>query len=313
MQEEDTKPDPLSGLRALAERYAPPPPPIFPVDSLREAAPHLRRPFTEHAVKFKVQTTWPKDAPTGALIVPYIDARLVIERLNAVLPHLWHDPEYIRIDKTLVCRLVIDGVARQDIGEGYAFGKGLYSDAFKRAAVKFGIGVSLYAVPKIMLNLGDGHLKKIQQGKSLALTDAGEARCRELYRAWLAGAGSAFSDPLDHGDVEGSLGDPADHGPGEAPSRDVSSERQRRSVDLPPPDASAALAALLAEAGPLQAKRAAVNTAFDFAQNELGRDVAAGQRLRELQGAPDERTLDELLARINDYVAAEVAKREGEA
>jgi hypothetical protein len=74
-----------------------------------------------------------------------------------------------------------------------------------------------------------------------------------------------------------------------------------------------ALAALLAQAGPLQAKRAAVNAAFDFAHRELGREVAAGQRLRELQGAPDERTLDELLARINDYVAAEVAKREGEA
>jgi hypothetical protein len=74
-----------------------------------------------------------------------------------------------------------------------------------------------------------------------------------------------------------------------------------------------ALAALLAEAGPLQAKRAAVNAAFDFAQTELGREVASVQRLRELQGAPDERTLDELLARINDYVAAEVAKREGEA
>jgi hypothetical protein len=74
-----------------------------------------------------------------------------------------------------------------------------------------------------------------------------------------------------------------------------------------------ALAALLAEAGLLQAKRAAVNAAFDFAQTELGREVAAGQRLRELQGAPDERTLDELLARINDYVSAEVDKRENEA
>jgi hypothetical protein len=74
-----------------------------------------------------------------------------------------------------------------------------------------------------------------------------------------------------------------------------------------------ALTALLAETGPLQAKRAAVNAAFDFAQTELGREVAAGQRLRELQGAPDERTLDELLARINDYVSAEVDKRENEA
>lgn len=70
------------------------------------------------------------------------------------------------------------------------------------------------------------------------------------------------------------------------------------------------LAALLAAEGPLQAKRQAVNAAFDHAQTELGREVAAAQRVRELSGAPDERSLDALAIRINDYVAAEIAKRE---
>jgi hypothetical protein len=48
----------------------------FPVETYKEAARHLRRPFTQAAVKFKVQATWPKDNPTGGLIVAYIDARL---------------------------------------------------------------------------------------------------------------------------------------------------------------------------------------------------------------------------------------------
>jgi hypothetical protein len=63
----------------------------FPCDSFKAAARHLRRPFTPAAVRFKVQATWPKDKPTGGLIVAYIDARLVTERLNLVVPHLWAD------------------------------------------------------------------------------------------------------------------------------------------------------------------------------------------------------------------------------
>jgi hypothetical protein len=31
---------------------------VLPVDSLREALPHLRRPFTPEAIKFKVQTVF---------------------------------------------------------------------------------------------------------------------------------------------------------------------------------------------------------------------------------------------------------------
>lgn len=182
---------------------------VEPVGSYREAARLLRRPFTRHAVKFKVQAAWPKGTPTSALVVGYIDARLAVERLNAVCPHLWFD-EYQPVDGgRLLCRLTVDGITRHDIGEGYQ-GKGLYSDALKRAAVKFGVGVSLYAIPKMVLSKTDGHLKDANSssGKTLALTPQGEARCRELYAAWLENVGTqAFGAPLDHGDVEDSQGD----------------------------------------------------------------------------------------------------------
>ena len=55
-------------------------PVALPVDCLRDAALELRRPFAANAVKFKVQATWPKGNPTSALIVPYVDSRLVVER-----------------------------------------------------------------------------------------------------------------------------------------------------------------------------------------------------------------------------------------
>jgi len=185
--------------------------PEFPVDSFRAAAPHLRRPFSANAVRFKVQATWGDngDGPTGGLVVAYIDARLVVERLNLVCPHLWHDDYALSSDgKQMLCRLTLDGITRQDIGEGY-IGKGLYSDALKRAAVRFGVGVSLYAIPQLRLSRKDGmKVVNTRKGKSLALTPEGEARCRDQYSRWLASDGeAAFGPVLDHGDVEGSVGD----------------------------------------------------------------------------------------------------------
>lgn len=180
----------------------------YPVDTYREAAPLLRRPFTPAAVKFKVQATWPKDNPTGGLIVAYIDARLVVERLNMVIPDRWAD-HYEPFDRGFMwCHLTVDGITRSDIGQGE--GKGLVSDALKRAAVKFGIGVSLYATPSMMLSVNDGHLKVRQtnKGKTCELTPTGEARVRQTYEKWLSSHGKqAFGEPLDHGDVLGAQGD----------------------------------------------------------------------------------------------------------
>lgn len=179
--------------------------PDLPALTLADAIPHLRRPFAVNAVKFKVQAAW----SGGALIVAYIDARLVIDRLNLVCPADWFDAGgYSPLgQKHMACSLTVFGVTRQDVGEGQ--GKGLYSDAFKRAAVKFGIGVSLYAIPKIILNDQDGHLKRERKGgkDQVTLRDAGEAACRKIYAEWLNNAGQVFGPPLEHGDVEGAVGD----------------------------------------------------------------------------------------------------------
>lgn len=179
----------------------------LPVGSFREAAPLLRRPFEPAAVRWKVQTTH----GSSGLIVGYIDARLATERLNLVCPHLWSDDYTSAGDGLLMCLLTVDGITRRDVGQGK--GKALFSDAFKRAAVKFGVGVSLYALPQTWLSVSDGHLRAAGQGKErLFLQPAGIEHLRSLYAIWLGTAqGASFGEPLSHGDAaEGSVGDPLD-------------------------------------------------------------------------------------------------------
>lgn len=181
----------------------------FPVDSYRDAAEHLRRPFAPPAVKWKVQTVFGEGS--GCIIVAYIDARLVVERLNLVCPHLWSD-EYETVGQgLLLCRLTVDGITRRDVGEGS--GKALYSDALKRAAVKFGVGVSIYALPQVTIYWKDGEKRVKARPKgnktTLELTDYGRDKFREGYGKWLAEHGEKhFGPALDHGDVEGAVGDP---------------------------------------------------------------------------------------------------------
>jgi hypothetical protein len=95
----------------------------------------------------------------GTVMVPYITARTAMNRLDAVLGfESWWD-SYERDpggSDNIVCRLTIrlpDGstLTKSDAGSPGSTGddgeddKGAFSDALKRAAVKFGIGRSLYA------------------------------------------------------------------------------------------------------------------------------------------------------------------------
>lgn len=177
------------------------------VESYREAAPLLRRPFTPAAVKFKPQTVHKNGG--GGTVACYIDARLVVERLNLVCPHLWHD-EYTRTaGGGLLCHLTVDGITRTDVGEG-TFEKALFSDALKRAAVKFGVGVPLYAVPMLTVWKNQGQIETWARGDSFQgrLTPQGEQAARTAYAAWLDAVGvHAFGEPLDHGDSIDAQGD----------------------------------------------------------------------------------------------------------
>ena len=91
---------------------------------------------------------------TKAMALCYIDARDVMRRLdNAVGPENWSD-EYVETVKgRIICTIKIhidgmwisksDGAGDSDVEAE----KGAISDAFKRAAVKWGIGRYLYDLP----------------------------------------------------------------------------------------------------------------------------------------------------------------------
>jgi hypothetical protein len=174
----------------------------LPAGSLNAALPHLRRPFAPEAIKFKVQSVWPKvsetKGPTGCIVVSYIDARLVVERLNAVCGSKWH-AEYrgTSKDDLMLCDLTLFGVTRTDVGEakGKGLSKDLISDALKRSAVMFGVGVSVYALAQISLRLDDpktgGMIRVKGEGKyrTIVLKDEGHARLRAGYASWLEAKG----------------------------------------------------------------------------------------------------------------------------
>jgi hypothetical protein len=117
-------------------------------------ADRLRQPFDPLEVKWKAQAV----KNNRALAVAYIDARVVMDRLDDVLGvGGWSDVYEVLPGGSVVCRLtaVIDGreVTKTDVGspseqpdEGDKM-KAAFSDALKRAAVKLSVGRYLYRLP----------------------------------------------------------------------------------------------------------------------------------------------------------------------
>lgn len=191
--------------------------------ALDAAVELLRRPPAPEAVRFKIQTN-PKDQNGSALIVTYIDSRFCSDRLNIVAPGLWSD-SYVATPHpaggeqvaAVLCRVKLTvptehgdlEVIHTDVGTSKSLKsdmdmKALYSDAFKRACVKFGIGACIYAAPK-------QYLKAAEMGgtwEKPKLTGANENALRATYTRWLATVETVFGKPLSHGDAaEGAQGD----------------------------------------------------------------------------------------------------------
>ena len=115
----------------------------------------LVAPFPPESVEWRPQG---KTGPGKRVhLLPYIDARDVQERLDAVvgiggwsftLEPLVVDASELRVARG---RLTIHGVSKDDIGTASTFeaSKGCASDALKRAAVQWGVGRYLYALPAV--------------------------------------------------------------------------------------------------------------------------------------------------------------------
>lgn len=113
----------------------------------------LKTEFPRERISWRAQSVT-KDGMKG-MALAYIDARDVMNRLDEVCgPSGWQD-SYTIIEGRTICRLGIclgterEWVYKSDgAGETQFEGdKGAMSDAFKRAAVKWGIGRYLYDMP----------------------------------------------------------------------------------------------------------------------------------------------------------------------
>ncbi|WP_339765029.1 Rad52/Rad22 family DNA repair protein [uncultured Sulfitobacter sp.] len=108
--------------------------------------------FTPEAVHWRVQgQPYERNGKFSAMALAYIDARDVMDRLDAVCgPENWQDEYEVTPTGLIICKIgvCIDSqwVWKSDgAGETAVEGKkGGMSDALKRAAVKWGIGRYLY-------------------------------------------------------------------------------------------------------------------------------------------------------------------------
>src|SRR4051812_37109294 len=126
-----------------------------------------------------------RDGKYFARFVAYIDANTVRERLDGVVPGEWDltldllptlaadDQDESRC--SFKARLQILVVIREDVGTGRDY-KQAATDAFKRAAVRFGIAHELYSYEQNWVQVdGDGKYAK-------PLEDPAEAYARRLAR-----------------------------------------------------------------------------------------------------------------------------------
>ena len=179
------------------------------MSAIAKALPELRRPYTPEAVRWKIQTN-PKSATGKALVVAYIDARHVASRLNLVVAGEWSD-EPQEVTGGVVCKLTVCGQTRCDVGWSSGTGSDIelktrYSDAFKRAAVKFGVGEFLYALPQIRVPARE--LDSWGTGRTYyGLSDKALAGLRKSYESWLGKDGRVFGAAYDHGDAADAQGD----------------------------------------------------------------------------------------------------------
>ena len=110
----------------------------------------LAVPFPQDAIKWKPGAT--NRDKTRALALAYVDPRHYIDRLNEVVGVDWSDDYEVQAGGTVVvCRLTIGGVMRSDVGEEAETDPNTattaVAQAFKRACVKFGLGLHLYRMP----------------------------------------------------------------------------------------------------------------------------------------------------------------------
>lgn len=139
----------------------------------------LAAPFAPQEVSWRVGPTT-KDKAKG-MALAYVDARVVMDRLDAVCgPQGWQN-RYSHANGKTVCDIGIkDAISGEWIWKADGAGdsemeaeKGALSDAFKRAAVRWGIGRYLYETQSPWVEIE-------QHGNSYSIKDSERAKLHAL-------------------------------------------------------------------------------------------------------------------------------------
>lgn len=148
----------------------------------------LATPFSPHLVSWRVGAT--NREKTKGLALAFIDARDVMRRLNEVVgPQNWQN-DYPHANGKTVCRIGIraprdsewiwksDGAGDSDVEAE----KGALSDAFKRAAVRWGIGLYLYDISSPWVAIeAHGKSYKIAEGEYAKLEALLATESKQLF------------------------------------------------------------------------------------------------------------------------------------
>lgn len=134
----------------------------------------------EEKLKYPIPYKWKiqgyNKAKTKATCVAYIDARDVMDRLDkAIGLENWKDSYRRDSSGRLVCTLQLringEWISKEDVGiESKSEGeKGEFSDAFKRAAVKWGVGRFLYDmdIKYLDIKLNNGQKEYYYEGEKV--------------------------------------------------------------------------------------------------------------------------------------------------
>jgi hypothetical protein len=148
---------------------------------------HLAAPFPVSAISWRVGST--NGDKTKGMALAYIDARDAQDRLNAVCgPFGWQCRHEVSSDKRVTCHV---GIRNPDTGEwvwksdgagetDYEGEKGSYSDSFKRACVKWGVGRYLYDVPSPWVAVE-------ARGKTYLIGEAAQKELNQRLAKWQEG------------------------------------------------------------------------------------------------------------------------------
>ena len=137
----------------------------------------LRKPLDISEIEFRVQSI---NRGGYAIILPYKDARVDMQRLDECVGPMNWKREHTRENKNCVVSIwCVDKkqwVSKEDTGtESFSeAAKGLASDSFKRACFNWGIGRELYDFPVIQIKLnGNG---QNQQDEWYIKQDRGQSK-----------------------------------------------------------------------------------------------------------------------------------------